>query len=167
MTNDEIKIYLGADHAGYELKEKIKNWIEEWGYEYEDKGAYEYNKDDDYPDFVNQVARAVSEDAENHLGIVIGGSGQGEAMAANRHTGVRAAVFYGPRTPEKEADITGRESDDSYEIVKLSKEHNNANVLSLAARFLTEEEAKKAVQLWLKTPFSGEERHIRRINKIN
>ena len=143
-------IYLATDHRGFELKEKIKQWLSEWGYEYEDMGAFEYNKDDDYPDFIKKAAQKVSENPEQDKAIILGGSGQGEAMVVNRHKGVRAAVYYGG--PD--------------EIIKMSREHNNANVLSLGASFLNEEAAKNAIKLWLETPFSGEERHIRRINKI-
>lgn len=144
-------IYLAADHRGFELKEKIKNWLTEWGYEFQDFGAFEYNQEDDYPDFVRKAAEKVSENPEQDKAIILGGSGQGEAMVANRHKGARAAVFYG-----------GTE-----EIIKLSREHNDANILSLGTFFLDEETAKKVIKLWLDTPFSGEERHIRRINKID
>ena len=144
-------IFLGADHRGYNLKEKIKGWLSEWGYEHEDMGAFEYDKDDDYPDFISKVAEKVSEDADNSKGIVLGGSGQGEAMVANRYPNVRAAVYYG-----------GNE-----EIIKLSREHNDTNVLSIGARFVSENDIMHAVKLWLSTPFSGEERHARRIAKID
>lgn len=144
-------IYLATDHRGFELKEKIKEWLKEWGYEFQDFGAFEYNPDDDYPDFIHKAAQAVAKDPENNKGIILGGSGQGEAMVANRYKGVRAAVYYGY----------------SDEKIKLSREHNNTNILSLGASFLTEEEAKKAIKLWLETPFSGEERHTRRIKKID
>ena len=143
-------IFLGADHRGYNLKEKIKGWLSEWGYEHEDMGAFEYDKDDDYPDFISKVAEKVSEDADNSKGIVLGGSGQGEAMVANRYPNVRAAVYYG-----------GNE-----EIIKLSREHNNANILSLGVSFVDDKTTEKAVRLWLETPFSGEERHKRRIEKF-
>lgn len=143
-------IYLASDHRGYNLKEKIKGWFSEWGHKYEDMGAFEYDKDDDYPDFISKVAEKVSADSDNSKGIILGGSGQGEAMVANRYADVRAAVYYGLNE----------------EIIKLSREHNDANVLSLGASFLEEEEAKKTIRLWLETPFSGDERHKRRIQKI-
>lgn len=151
MANSKPNIYLGADHAGFELKEKIKEWLAEWGYEFEDMGANEYDENDDYPDFIRPAAKTVAHDPENARAIVLGGSGQGEAMVANRYRGVRAAVYYGG----------------SDEIIKLSREHNDANVLSLGARFLNEEEAKKAVKLWLETEFTGADRHVRRINKTD
>lgn len=144
-------IYLATDHRGFQLKEKIKGWLKEWGYQYEDMGAFEYNESDDYPDFISKAAEKVSQDPENSKAIILGGSGQGEAMVANRYKGVRAVVFYG-----------GTE-----EVIKMSREHNNANILSLGASFLDEEIVKKAVKLWLETPFSGEGRHIRRISKID
>ncbi len=151
------KIHIGADHAGFELKEELIKFLEKSDYEVTDYGAYEYDEDDDYTDFVFPVAKAVSIDPESK-GIVIGGSGQGEAMAANRLPGIRAAVFNGQYEP---AD--GREVPN--EIV-LSREHNDANILSLGARFLSIDEAKEAVELWLETEFSGDERHVRRISKI-
>jgi ribose 5-phosphate isomerase B len=145
-----MKIYIGTDHAGYELKQKLVPFIQSLGHEMVDFGADEYNESDDYPDFIAPVAKAVSEDASAR-GIILGGSGQGEAMAANRFPNVRAAVYYGG----------------TLDIVRLSREHNDANILSLGARFLSEDEAKAAVELWLNTPFSGEERHVRRIEKID
>ena len=146
-----MKIFLGADHAGFELKEKLKPFLKEMGFEFEDLGNFVYDEQDDYPDFISLVAKKVAEDPENKRGIILGGSGQGEAMVANRKKGVRAAVIY----------------NFNEEIVRLGREHNNANVLSLGAKFLSEEEAKKAVKLWLETKFSGEERHRRRIEKID
>ncbi|MEK7085195.1 MAG: RpiB/LacA/LacB family sugar-phosphate isomerase [Patescibacteria group bacterium] len=146
-----MKIYIGTDHAGFELKEALKKYLAEIGHEVEDKGAFSLNLEDDYPDFIRPVAEAVAADPENTRGIVLGGSGQGEAMVASRYKGVRAAVYYGGER----------------EIIKLSREHNNANILSLGARFISAEEAKEAVKLWLDTPFSGEARHIRRIEKID
>jgi ribose 5-phosphate isomerase B len=177
-----MKIYLAADHRGFELKEKIKEWLKDWGYEYEDMGAFEYNKDDDYPDFVSKAAEAVANDPERSRGIILGGSGQGEAMVANRYEGVRGAVFYGPTLVKAKGSIKKYllkifAPDINYiamylltkkldEVVKLSREHNDSNVLSLGTFFVDEEIAKRAIKLWLETPFSGEERHIRRINKI-
>lgn len=143
-------IYLGADHAGFKLKEKIKKHLTYRYDKYEvvDFGALQYDEKDDYPDFVRPVAEAVAKDTESR-GIIIGGSGQGEAMCANKVPGIRASVCY----------FFNEQS------IKLSREHNNANILSLGARFLSDEEALKAVQLWLDIPFSGEERHIRRLAK--
>ena len=147
-----MKIYLGGDHAAFPLKEKIKEYLtRDLGYETEDKGALNFDGLDDYPDFIKPVARAVASDPERSLGIIMGGSGQGEAMVANRFKGVRATVYYGG--PE--------------EIIKLSREHNDANILSIGARFVSENDILQAIKLWLNTPFSGEERHTRRIAKID
>ena len=144
-----MKIHLATDHAGLELKEKVKLYLSDLNYEVIDHGAYEYDALDDYPDFIFPCANAVSNDPESK-GIILGGSGQGEAMAANRVKGVRAAVFY--NGPE--------------EIIKLSREHNNANILSLGARFMSEEEIYKIIELWLEEPFEGG-RHERRIAKLD
>lgn len=154
-----VMIYLGADHRGYDLKEKIKQWLSDWGYQFEDCGAFTYDKDDDYPDFVSKAAQAVANDPEQSRGIILGGSGQGEAMAANRFKGVRAAVFYGLPTV-----VLAKEGPD---IIKMSREHNNANILSLGASFLNEESAKNAIKLWLETDFTKEERHERRLKKLD
>jgi len=146
-----MKIYLAADHAGFPLKEKVKSYLKAVGYQVEDQGAFALNPADDYPDFVELAAKLVAAEPETSQGIVFGASGQGEAIAANRFKGVRAAVYYG-----------GRE-----EILTLSREHNNANMLSLGAKFLTEEEALQAIKLWLATAWSGAERHQRRLKKID
>ena len=145
-----MTVYLAVDHAGFALKENIKKLLVDSGYEIKDFGAFKLDPEDDYPDFVKLVAEAVAKDPKRSRGIVLGGSGQGEAMAANRYKGVRAAVYYGG--PQ--------------DIVKLSREHNNANVLSLGARFISEQEALAAVKLWLETPFSTEPRHARRLEKF-
>ncbi len=145
-----MKIFIGSDHAGFKLKEKLVPFLKELGHEVIDKGAFQYDKDDDYPDFIQPVALEVAKDRETR-GIVIGKSGQGEAMGANREKGVRAAVYYGGNP----------------ELLKLTREHNDANVLSLAAGFLNEETAQEAVKIWLETPFSGDERHVRRIAKLD
>ncbi len=162
-----MKIYIGADHAGYELKENLKKYLSELGLGYEiiDKGAHEYNTDDDYPDFITPVAESVVADVGS-FGIIIGGSGQGEAICANRINGVRAALFYGQVLPKTSIDIKGEESIDTFEIIKLARMHNNANVLSIGVRFVTEDEAKFAIELFLKTEFTQEERHLRRLAKF-
>lgn len=141
-------VYLGADHAGFEYKEAIKKFLEGEGYKVIDHGAHSYEKLDDYPDTIYPVARDVAEDPENRVGIVLGGSGQGEAMVANKVKGIRAAIGF------------------SEFAVKATREHNNANILSLGERTISEEEALAFVKLFLDTPFSGDERHIRRIEKI-
>ncbi len=150
IQNSKFKIYLATDHAGFELKEKLKPFIESLGYRTEDFGAHEYNEEDDYPDFIIPAVKVLAENPGSR-GIILGGSGQGEAICANKIKGVRATVYYGGND----------------EIVKLSREHNDANVLSLGARFLSEEEAKSVVKLWLETEFFGDERHKRRIEKID
>ncbi len=142
-------IYLGADHAGFRLKEKLKEYLKEQGAETQDLGVFALDPDDDYPDFIIPVARKVAENGEENRGIVFGWSGQGEAMAANKVKGIRAAVYYGGSLGQ----------------VRLSRQDNNANVLSLGAGFLTKEQAIEAVALWLKTPFEGG-RHERRLKKI-
>jgi ribose 5-phosphate isomerase B len=146
-----MKIYIGTDHAGFELKEELKKFLKDLGCEVEDKGAYEFNREDDYPDFILPVVKAVAEDIAKDLdsrGIVIGGSGQGEAIVANKVKNIRAAVVY-----------------DEYSA-RMSREHNDANIVSLGTRTLSADKAKKLVKLWLETPFSNEERHKRRIEKI-
>lgn len=147
-----MKIILASDHAGFHLKETLKKYLEELGHEVQDCGAFSLDPADDYPDFMISAAEAVAKDPDNIRGVFIGGSGQGEAMVANRFSGVRAAVYYG-----------GNE-----EIVRLSREHNNANILALGARFVSQEEAKRTLALWLQTDFPGPdgERHKRRIEKF-
>ncbi len=153
-----MKIIVGSDHAGFGLKEKLIPYLKELGYEIEDKGASEYNETDDYPDFIIPVAREISRHPNEIKGIIFGGSGQGEAMAANKFKNVRAAVYYG------QGQCVVKEENES--ILKLSREHNDANVLSFGARFITEEEMKKAVKEWLDTPFVDNDRHKRRLAKM-
>ena len=144
-----MKIYIGSDHAGFEMKRELIPFISSKGHMVVDCGPKEYNHDDDYPDYVSVVANYVSRD-KDALGVIIGYSGQGEAMVANRFSRVRCAVFYGgPK-----------------HVLTLSREHNDANILSLGANFLTIVEAKIAVDLWIHTKFSLDERHKRRIAKI-
>ena len=166
VTIIAMKIYLATDHAGFELKEKIKSFLLENNYDVEDCGAFELNKDDDYPDFISQAAEGVSKDPQNSRGIILGGSGQAEMMVANKFKGVRCALFYAAHAPIKAADVTGRMSNDPYEMIRLTREHNDANMLCLGARFITDEEAIKVTKLWLDAPFPGDDRHVRRINKI-
>ena len=162
-----MRIFIGADHAGFELKEQLKKYVSESGHEVTDFGAHEFKEGDDYPDYVIPVAKAVAGDPRSR-GIIIGGSGQGEAICANRFSGVRAVVFNGPTYAKvsvgKQYKPDGTEIPDE---IKLSREHNDANVLSLGARFPSIEDAKSAVKTWLETPFSNDERHIRRIKKID
>lgn len=145
----KTKIILAADHAGYKLKETVKQALEKDGWPVEDFGAYAYDQDDDYPDFILPAAYAVSR-SPNSRGIIFGGSGQGEAMAANRVRGVRAVVFY----------------DGPEQIIRLSRRHNHSNVLSFGARFIAPEKALKMIDIWLKEPFDGA-RHLRRIDKLD
>lgn len=153
-----MKILVGSDHAGFGLKEKLRVYLTELGYEVEDKGAYEYNETDDYPDFIIPLAREISQHPNELRGIIFGGSGQGEAMAANKFSGVRAAVYYGARQSIVQ--------EEGMSIIRVSREHNDANVLSLGARFITEEEMKEAVKEWLDIPFVPIERHKRRLTKM-
>lgn len=149
-----MKIFVGSDHAGFGLKEKLIPYLQELGYEVEDKGAFEYNEEDDYPDFIIPLAREVSQHPNDVRGIIFGGSGQGEAICANRFKNVRAVEYYAPSRGE-------------ISIIKDSRRHNDSNILSLGARFLSEGEAKSAVKDWLETLFSGDERHVRRLKKLD
>lgn len=157
-------IYLATDHAGYNLKEHIKKYLLEQKFDVVDCGALTFDKNDDYPDFISLAASKISKEPDNKA-IILGGSGQGEAILANKYKHVRAVVYYGPRLPKEAVDADGRTSEDPLEIIKLTRQHNDANVLSLAARLLTPEETLAAVALWLKTPFSNNPRFRRRIEK--
>lgn len=146
------QIILAADHAGFKLKEKAKKHLENRKIAILDVGAHELTPDDDYPVYMADAAMRVARDLEGKTrAIIFGGSGQGEAMVANRFPGVRAAVWYGG----------------SRDIIKLSREHNDANVLSIGARFVSESEATKAIDEWLDTAFSNNEKHERRIQEID
>ena len=149
------KIYIASDHAGFELKATLAADLAMLGYEIEDLGAHEISPDDDYPDFILPCAERVAEENQPGIparvfGILLGGSGQGEAMAANRVPGARAAAFYGG----------------PLELVRKTREHNDANILSLGARFVSAAEAAEAVKVFLGTPFSDAPRHIRRLAKF-
>lgn len=142
-----MKIYLGTDHAGFELKEKIKDFLTELKYGFEDCGAFEFDRNDDYPDFIGKVGNNVSKDP-NSRGIVIGKSGAGECIVANKYKSVRAFLAVNDKN------------------VRLAREHNDANVISLGSEIVGLEEAKNLIKIFLETPFSEDERHVRRINKI-
>lgn len=161
-----MKIAVTTDHAGFEALQALKSYLEELGHDVTDFGPKSLDMADDYPDYMFPTARAVAND-DCQMGIILGGSGQGEAMAANRLKGVRCAVFYGPVSAKAPVDAEGHTSGDPYEIVKLSRQHNDANMLSLSGRFLTVEEMQVAVKTWLETPFTGLERHARRIKKLD
>ena len=143
------KVYLASDHAGYALKAALVPFLQELGHAVEDLGAHALDAADDYPDFITPCAERVAGEP-GAFGIVLGKSGEGEAMAANRIKGARAAVFYGG----------------AHEIVALAREHNDANILSLGAGFISEEEGKEAVRQFLAAAFSGDERHVRRLAKF-
>ncbi len=145
------KIYIGTDHAGFNMKEKLVPFIKNLGYEVVDCGAYTLDPKDDDPIYIAPVARAVASNPEHIKGIILGGSGQGEAIVANRFPNVRAIVYYGKPGMFSKLDV-----------IRLGREHNDSNVLSLGARFLGLRSAKKAIKKWLETPFSNAARHIRR-----
>jgi ribose 5-phosphate isomerase B len=145
-----MKIYLASDHAGFAIKESVRQYLQRENYDVQDLGAYSYEREDDYPDIISKAAEEVSKNPDATRAIIFGHSGQGEAMCANRFPHVRAVVYYGL----------------SEDILILSRRHNNANILSLGGGFLFEDEACLAVSIWLTTEFSGEERHVRRIKKL-
>jgi ribose 5-phosphate isomerase B len=142
-----MKVYLGTDHAAFELKENIKKFLNEQGYEIEDCGAATFDPNDDYPDFCSVAAKRVAENPGS-FGVVFGKSGAGEAIVANKIHEIRAFLAV------------------NEENVRLARQHNDANVISLGSAIVSEEEAKNLVKLFLETPFSNEERHARRIEKI-
>jgi ribose 5-phosphate isomerase B len=142
-----MRVHLGSDHAGIELKAHLVAWLEREGYEAVDHGPVEYDPVDDYPPYVLRAALSVVNDGGS-LGVVIGGSGNGEQIAANKVRGVRAALAW------------------TDETATLARQHNDANIVSIGARMHTDDEATRMVELFLTTPFSGEERHARRIAMI-
>ena len=145
-----MKLILATDHAGFEMKEHIKRYLASRGYIVEDVGAHSFNPTDDYPDYIHEAAQKISRGFDG-VGIFFGGSGQGEAMVANRYSGVRAMVYTAPDP----------------DLVVLGREHNDANVLSIGARFLSDRQAEQAVESFLGTPFPGESRHVRRVGRID
>lgn len=143
-----MKVFLGADHRGFELKEKLKEWLEDHGHAVEDLGAHALVPDDDYPDFAFAVAEKVTENAAEHRGILFCGSGAGMDIAANKIKGIRATVIW------------------SKESAEQARSHDDVNVISIAADWTPPEQAGEIVRMFLETPFSGEERHTRRLEKI-
>lgn len=141
-------IYLGADHRGFALKEKIKNWFTKQGIEFEDLGNTVLDPQDDYPDFAHAVASKVVATRDS-FGILICGTGAGMDITANRRRGIKSVLGYDP-----------------YQV-KMARANDDVNILSLAADFISEEAAKKLVGVFLKTPFSGGEKHARRLAKID
>jgi ribose 5-phosphate isomerase B len=161
-----MKIALATDHTGLEQLRELQEFLEGEGHDCQNFGPVSLNPQDDYPDFIIPAALSVG-GGECERGIILGGSGQGEAMAANRIKGVRCALFYGPAVPRRAIDAEGHKSHDPLEIVRLERRHNDANMLSLAARFVSLEDMKKVIKLWLETTFEGEARHSRRIQKLD
>ncbi len=141
-------IYIGADHRGFQLKETLKKYLKDQGYEVLDVGNDKYNENDDYPDFAKLTAQAVGQDPWNRRGILICGSGVGVDIVANKFKGVRSALINNPNQ------------------AYLSRHDDDANILSLAAEFTDKEIAEQILKTWLTTPFSGEEHHKRRLDKI-
>lgn len=142
-----MRVHIGGDHAAYEMQRDLVSWLAEQGHDVVDHGPVDYDAQDDYPVFVLRAAEAVAADPES-LGVVLGGSGNGEQMAANKVAGIRAALAYNP------------------ELARLTREHNDAQVVSLGARMHTLEEGRAIVAAFLETAFSGEERHQRRIDMM-
>lgn len=145
-----MKIVFASDHAGFEYKKELIPFVQSLGHETTDVGAHTFDEADDYPEFMFNAAREVAAHTENSMGVLLGGSGQGEAMVANRFRDVRAVVY----------------NCENLELIRLAREHNNANVLSIGARFVSLPHAKDAIKLFLETLFTGEERHVRRLKQL-
>ncbi len=142
-------LFLGTDHRGFELKEKIKSWLQAQGIVFKDIGAHQLEPSDDYPDFGAKVAEVVTKDPETHRGIVICGSGAGICVAANKFKGVRAALAF------------------TAEMARSMRNDDDMNVLCLASDFTDEKTAIEIVEVFLNTPFGDAERYKRRVEKIN
>jgi ribose 5-phosphate isomerase B len=143
-----MRLHIGSDHAGLELKNELLAHLVNSGHDVTDHGPYEYDALDDYPDFCIPAAQAVAKDPTS-LGVVIGGSGNGEQISANKVRGIRAVLAW------------------SIETAKLGKEHNNANVVSIGGRMHSIDQCKEIIDAFIATPFSNDERHIRRIDKMS
>lgn len=143
-----MEIYIGADHNGFEMKGQLTDWLAEQGYTVKDLGASSFEKTDDYPDFGIQVAEAVAKDPASRRGVLVCGSGVGMAVVADKVAGIRAALIHDPR------------------IAAAAQRDDDINVLALGAAYIDLPTAKQVLTNWLTTPFSGEDRHKRRIEKI-
>ncbi len=143
-------IHLASDHAGFEHKEGVREWLSSLGYDVVDHGAKVYDEGDDFPDFIKLASEAVNQNPEDSCGVIFGGSGQGEAMVANSYPKVRATVYYGGNK----------------EIIRLSKEHNDANILSIGARFVSFDETKEVIWDWLNASVLDDDKYQRRNQKI-
>jgi len=143
-----MKIYLATDHAGFDLKEAVKKYLIDQSFEVEDCGAFSLDLNDDYPDIISRAAEKVSQNSEKDFAIIFGKSGAGEEIVANKFKNVRCVLGF------------------SEENVRLSREHNNANILSFGSQFIDEALARRLVEIFLKTSFSGDGRHVRRLDKI-
>ncbi|WP_151524605.1 ribose-5-phosphate isomerase [Serinicoccus kebangsaanensis] len=142
-----MRVHIGGDHAAFEMQRDLVTWLAEQGHEVVDHGPTDFDAQDDYPVFVLRAAEAVAGDPGS-LGVVLGGSGNGEQMAANKVAGIRAGLAYDP------------------ELARLTREHNDAQVVAIGARMHTQEEGRAIVAAFLATPFSGDERHQRRIDMM-
>ena len=161
-----MKIGLTTDHAGFDQIKQLQEYLTRMGYQCVYYGPKTLDMSDDYPDFIRPAAIALAK-GEVEMSVIMGASGQGEAMVANRVPGVRCAVYYGPAAALSTIDAEGRMAADQYEILRLSRQHNNANMLSVAARFVSQPDIEKAVDIWLETDFKQVERHVRRLAKID
>jgi ribose 5-phosphate isomerase B len=164
-----MKIAIATDHTGLAyggVIDAVVEHLESLGHQCINYGPETLDMNDDYPDFMFPAARAVAS-GECQLGVIIGGSGQGEAMAANRIKGARCAVFYGEAVAKNSVDAEGHVSRDPYEILRLTRQHNHSNMLILATRFLSLDEVKTALSVWLETPYSNSQRHVRRVHKLD
>lgn len=144
-----MKVYLTSDHGGFEHKNQLKDYLSSKGFEVEDLGPYKFDPDDDYPDFVEDLTQKLLANKNDSKGIVICRSATGVAIGANRHPGIRAATVWNET------------------VAKHSRQHNDANVLCLSGDYVDIEENKKIAEAWLNEPYSNEERHTRRLKKID
>ena len=143
-----MELYIGADHRGFRMKNDLLLWFHNHGYEVTDIGSHAEDPADDYPQYAQLLAEAVAEDPENRRGILVCGSGVGMAVAANKVAGIRAALVH---------DVA---------LVKSARNDDNMNVLALGADFISSDNAEQVIQAFLKTPFSGADRHVKRIGQI-
>lgn len=149
-------VYIASDHAGFEMKKTVENYLLEKGHDVVDVGSFSFVEDDDYPDYIHPAIQKMKESIaelgeESVRAVILGGSGTGEAIVANRYKNVRAVVF----------------NSVNLEVVKLGREHNNANVLSVGTRFVDNDYLELALEKFLETPFDKNSRHSRRLEKID